>query len=125
MKTNWLTNKMLVQIFLLCFLFTSGFAAMELPSKLSQVPIYSGSKIVQVMDMGNSSMASLEAKTDSDTLIKFYKKEMQDKGWKAAFQAEQADTAVIHFTKDNQTIQISTNKGEQGALLYQMVFIGQ
>ena len=98
---------------------------MDLPSKLSQVPVYPGSKIVQVMDMGNSSMAALEVKADSDTLLKFYKKEMQGKGWKTAFQAEQADTAVIHFTKDNQTIQISANKAEKDALSYQMVFIGQ
>jgi hypothetical protein len=125
MKTHRIANTMFAQILLLCFFVSSGFAAMELPSKLSQVPVFPGSKIVQVMDMGSNAMASLEVKTDSDALMKFYKKEMQDKGWKAAFQAEQADTAVIHFTKDNQTVQISAGKGDQGALVYQMVFVGQ
>ncbi|MBU1567116.1 MAG: hypothetical protein KJ630_16015 [Proteobacteria bacterium] len=76
--------------------------------------------------MGNSSMAALEVKADRDALIKFYKIEMQVKGWKTAFQVEQEDNAVVHFTKENQTIQISANKGEEeGTLLYQMVFIGQ
>ncbi len=115
----------LVQICLLCLCFAQSFGAMALPSNLSQVPVYSGSKIVQVMDMGNNSMAALEVKTDRDVLINFYQKEMQEKGWKKAFQVEQEDSAVIHFTKDNQTIQISANKGEDGMTLYQMVFMEQ
>jgi hypothetical protein len=99
---------------------------MELPSKLSQVPLYTGTKIIQVMDMGNSSMAMLNVKADREALVKFYKKEMQATGWKIAFQVEQEDNAVIHFTKDTQTVQISANKGdEEGITMYQMVFVGQ
>jgi hypothetical protein len=125
MNTDKICKMMLVQICFLCLCFAQSFGAMELPSKLSKVPVYSGSKIIQIMDMGTNSMAALEVKADHDALMKFYKKEMQEKGWKTAFQVEQEDNAVIHFTKDNQTIQISANKGEEGVTLYQMVFVGQ
>lgn len=118
-------SMVLVQMCLLGLCFAQSFGAMTLPSQLSEVPVYSGSKILQVMDMGNNSMASLEVKADHAVLIGFYQKEMQEKGWQKAFQAEQEDSAVIHFTKGQQTIQISASKGENGMTLYQMVFIGQ
>jgi hypothetical protein len=125
MKSNRIFTKTLIHVVLLSFWVTSGLAAMELPSKLSQVPVFSGSNIIQVMEMEDNSMASLEVTADRDTLIKFYKDEMKGKGWKTVFQAELEDSAVLHFMKDNKTIQISANKEEEGKLSYQMVFIGQ
>ncbi len=115
----------LIHIALLSFWVTTGFASMELPDKLAQIPVFSGSKIIQVMDMGDNSMAALEVKADRDALIKFYKDEMQGKGWKKVFQADQEDTAVLHFMKDNKTIQISANKEEEGKLSYQIISFGQ
>lgn len=115
----------LICVVLLSLWVTTGFAAMELPAKLSQVPVFSGSKIIQVMDMDENSMAVLEVEADRDALIKFYKDAMQGKGWKTVFQAEQEDSAVLHFMKDNTTIQISANTEEEGKLSYQIVFIGQ
>jgi hypothetical protein len=123
MKPKSLTSPLLTMLFLLVFATASPLAAMELPSKLAAVPVYSGEKIVQVMDMGNNAMAMLEVKADNQSLMKFYKQEMQGKGWKTAFQAEQEDNAVIHFTKDSETIQISAGKGEKGLTAYQMVYI--
>lgn len=125
MKSNRIFKMALIHIIVLSFWVTTGFAAMELPDKLSQIPVFSGSKIIQVMDMGDNSMAALEVTADRDALIKFYKDEMKGKGWKTVFQAEQEDSAVLHFMKDNKTIQISANKEEEGKLGYQMVFIGQ
>jgi hypothetical protein len=124
MKSRSLTSPLLAMLFLLALANVLPLAAMELPSKLAAVPVYSGAKIVQVMDMGNSAMAMLEVKADNQTLMKFYKQEMQAKGWKTAFQAEQDDSAVIHFTKDSDTIQISAGKDEKGLTAYQMVYIG-
>ena len=125
MKSNRIFTIALIHLVFLFFSVTTGFAAMELPSKLSQVPVFLGSKIIQVMDMDDNSMAALEVKADRDALMKFYKDEMQGKGWKTVFQAELEDSAVLHFMKDNKTIQISANKEEEGQLSYQMVFIGQ
>jgi hypothetical protein len=124
MKLSSLTSPLLAMLFLLVFATASPLAAMELPSKLASVPVYSGAKIVQVMDMGNSAMAMLEVKADNQALVKFYKQGMQGKGWKIAFQGELEDSAVIHFTKGSETIQISTDKGEEGLTSYQMVYIG-
>lgn len=124
MKPSSLPSRLLITLFLLFLASASPLAAMELPSKLAGVPVYSGAKIIQVMDMGNSAMAMLEVKADNQALMKFYKQEMQGKGWKTAFQAEQEDSAVIHFTKDSETIQISAGKDEKGLTSYQMVYIG-
>jgi hypothetical protein len=124
MKPNSLTSRLLITLFLLILCAASPLAAMELPSKLAAMTVYSGSKIVQVMDMGNSAMAILEVKAGSQALVKFYKQEMQGKGWKIAFQGELEDSAVIHFTKGSETIQISTDKSEEGLTSYQMVYIG-
>lgn len=124
MKPSSLTSRLWITLFLLLLGAAPPLAAMELPSKLAPVPVYSGAKVVQVMDMGNSAMAMLEVKADNQSLMKFYKQEMQGKGWKTAFQGELEDSAVIHFTKGSETIQISTNKGEEGLTSYQIVFIG-
>jgi hypothetical protein len=123
MKPRTLCSRLLVKFFLLLLVTAPPLAAMELPNKLALVPVYSGAKIVQVMDMGNSAMAMLEVNADNQALMKFYKQEMQGKGWKTAFQAEQEDSAVIHFTKGSETIQISTDKGEKGLTAYQMVYM--
>lgn len=113
----------LVPFFALLFLVTTAMAAMKLPDKLAPVPVYSGAKIVQVMEMGTSAMAMLEAKTTPQALLEFYKKEMEGKGWKTAFQAQQEDGAVIHFTKGQDALQITAGNGDEGMTSYQMVFV--
>lgn len=116
----------LLQALYLCVGFGLAFGAMEIPTKLKEVPIYSGSKIVQVMDMDNNSMAMLTVKADREALLDFYKQSMKAKGWKVAFQAEQEDNAMVHFTKDNQTIQITVQNGdEEGMLQYHLLAVGQ
>jgi len=50
---------------------------------------------------------------------------MQGKGWKTVFQAEQEDSALLHFMNDNTTIQISATKEKGEKLSYHIVFIGQ
>lgn len=125
MKSNQIFTLALIHAVLLSFWVTTGFAAMELPAKLSQVPVFSGSKIIQVMEMDDNSMAALEVKAERAALIKFYKDAMQGKGWKTVFQAEQEESAVLHFMKDNKTIQISANIEEEGKLSYQIIFFGQ
>ncbi len=124
-KSTWLKAALLL---VFCFYIGAGaaFAAMEIPEKLKEAPLYSGSKIVQVMDMENNAMAMMTVKADRDELLGFYKKSMKDKGWKVTFQAEQEDSAVIHFTKESQVIQVTVQKGdEEGMLQYQLVAMSQ
>ena len=123
MNHTLLQARLLLKILGVLLLAAPAWAALELPSKLAQVPVYSGAKIVQVMDMGENSMAMLEVKADLQTVMKFYKKEMEGKGWKTVFQAEQEDSAVSHFSKDQSTIQISASKDEEDKISYQMVLM--
>ncbi len=125
MKTSHQPTTLVLFFALLSLLATTTVAAMTLPEKLAPVPVYSGAKIVQVMEMGTSAMAMLEAKTTPQALLEFYKKEMEGKGWKTAFQAQQEDSAVIHFTKGKDAVQITAGNGDEGMTSYQMVFVAQ
>jgi hypothetical protein len=126
MLTKKPTKMLLVPLAIASLWLTTTFAAMQIPEKLAPAPLYSGAKIIQVMDMGQSSMAMLQTKASLEALIEFYKKAMKEKGWKVAFQAEQEDNAIIHFTKDKMAIQITASKGdEDGMLHYQMVAVEQ
>lgn len=59
----------LIHVILLFFWVTIGFAAMELPTKLSHFPVGSGLKIIQMMDMDVNSIAALEIEADRNALI--------------------------------------------------------
>jgi hypothetical protein len=116
----------LSQVISLLVGFQLAFGAMELPEKLKQVPLYPGSKIQQIMDMGPQSTAILSARADRDALLDFYKQNLKSKGWKIVAQFDQEDGAGITFSKDRQLIQIAVKKGnEEGMLQYQLIFIGE
>ena len=116
----------LMQVICLLVGFELAFGAMELPEKLKEAPLYPGSKIQQIMDMGVQSMAILSVKADRDVLLDFYKQNLKSKGWKIAAQFEQEDGAGITFSKDRQLIQVAVGKGEEeGILQYQLIFIGE
>ncbi len=115
-------------VLVICLLvgFSLAMGAMELPEKLKEVPLYSGSKLQQIMDMGPQSMAILSVKADRDALLDFYKQNLKAKGWKVAAQFEQEDGAGITFSKDQTLIQLAVGKGEEeGMLQYQLIFIGE
>ena len=104
----------------------AAMAGMDIPDKLKDVPLYSGTKIVQVMDMDKHAVAVLTVKADRDALVDFYKQSMKTAGWKLAFQAEQEDGAVLHFTKEDHSLQVSVQKGdEDGTINYQLAAISQ
>jgi hypothetical protein len=126
MATKSWIHGVLLQILCLIIGLGTAFGAMELPSKLKEVPLYSGSKIIQVMDMGTGSMATLSVKASRDALLDFYRQKMKANEWKIAFQAEQEDSAVIHFSKGKQMIQLSVQKGEtEGDLQYNLLSVDQ
>lgn len=118
--------KGLVQVACLLAGFALAMGAMELPEKLKEVPLYSGSKLRQIMDTGPQSMAILSVKADQDSLLEFYKQHLKGKGWKIVAQFEQDDGAGITFSKDPTLIQLVVGKGEEeGMLQYQLIFIGE
>lgn len=116
----------LLQVVILCMGLGPACAAMEIPDKLKEIPLYSGSKTLQVMDMGNNSMAMFSVKADREAIVEFYKQNMKAKGWTVAFQTEQEDAAVIHFMKDGRTIQIAVHKGDEpGTVQYHLLSVSQ
>ena len=61
---------------LVCILFAAGvaLAAVSLPDKLKEIPLYPGSKIQQAMDMDKNSMAGLEVNAKGEDVFEFYQK---------------------------------------------------
>lgn len=82
-------------------------AAIDVPAKLIDIPLYQGSKVEQAMDMQNHSMVTLKVNAKPEDIAVFYKSAMEGKGWKTLFQAEQEGVRVINFQKDNQMLQLS------------------
>jgi hypothetical protein len=116
----------MMQVICLLVGFHLAFGAMELSEKLKQVPLYPGSKIQQIMDMGIQSMAILSVRVDRDALLDFYRQDLKSKGWKLVAQFEEEDGAGITFSKDRQLIQIAVKKGDaEGMLQYQLIFISE
>lgn len=104
----------------LCFSFFfsvgSAVAAVDVPAKLKEFPLYSGSKIVHAMDMDNNAMLSATVKASPDSVSDFYKNDMKGKGWKLAMQMDQDNSKVLHFQKDNMIFQVTIQGEEQGDL---------
>lgn len=93
-----------------CILFGTAcaLAAVELPAKLKEIPLFPNSKVEQAMDMEGTAMGSLRCKgTNVDAVAEFYKTAMKEKGWKMVFQAQQEDTQVVHFQKDSRLLHIN------------------
>lgn len=99
--------------------------AMDLPEKLKQIPLYPGSKLQQVTDLGAQAMATLSARGDQDSLLAFYKQQLNSRGWKTMAQFEQEGGAGITFSKNGQVLQLSVKKGDGGSLLYGLTFVGE
>ena len=100
-----------------CILFGLGsaFAAIDIPAKLKDVPLFQGAKVEHAMDMENHAMVTAKVKAKPEAVAEFYKGAMQGKGWKIFMQAEQDNVKLIHFRKDNQMLQVSiqTEEGEE------------
>ena len=97
-------------------------AAIDIPEKFKDIPLYQGSKVLHAMDMDTSAMLSATVDAKSEAVIDFYKNLMKGKGWKVAFQAEQEKARYIHFQKDNQIFQVTVqNEKEGGPTTYSLV----
>ncbi len=94
----------------------SAAAAVDLPDKLKDIPIFPNAKIVQSMDMENHAMATFKVNgAKPEAVADFYKGKMKEKGWKVAIQAQQGDGEMVQFTKDGQMLQMYVQKEEDGA----------
>lgn len=111
-----------------CVLFTTGaaLAAIDIPEKLKDIPLYEGSKIQHVMDMDATAMLIASVKATPDQVADFYRNTMKQQGWKVAFQAEQESAKVIHFKKENRIFQVTVQTGKDGSdTTYNLVISAQ
>ena len=96
-------------------------AAVQLPDQFKDIPVFSGSKIVQAMEMENTSTATFSVKAERDAVLDFYRQNMKSKGWKVVFQAEQEDSAMISFSSGKQALQLNVHKEDDGLVQFIMV----
>jgi hypothetical protein len=98
-----------------------AWAAVQLPEQFKDIPVFSGSKITQAMEMENTATATFTVKAESDAVLDFYRQSMKSKGWKVVFQAEQEDSAIISFSGGKQTLQLNVHKQDDGIVQFMMV----
>ncbi|MCE5334164.1 MAG: hypothetical protein LLG06_06200 [Desulfobacteraceae bacterium] len=110
-----------VLLLLTVFAVTSAFAAVDLPDKLKDMPLYPNSKVQQSMDMGDGVMATAVVKgAKLDAVADFFKTKIKEKGWKVTFQAQEEEAQMLQFQKDGQMIHIQVQAEEDG-VTYNMV----
>lgn len=98
-----------------CVLLTAGIAfGIQIPEKLKGIPLYQGSTVQQTMDMTNQTMLIAVVEAKSEDVAAFYRKTMNEKGWKTAFQMAAKSAETMQFTKDKQILQITVQQ-DKGA----------
>ena len=114
MEKKWLrSSSAALCLFWIFFVAAMATAAIDMPDKLKEIPLYQGSKVQQTMNTENHAMIVASVKAKADAVADFYKDIMVGKGWKLAFQAEQEDTKVIHFQKDKQIFQLTVTSDKK------------
>ena len=114
MEKKWLrSSPAALCLFWILFVAATATAAIDMPDKLKEIPLYQGSKVQQTMNTENHAMIVASVKAKADAIADFYKDIMVGKGWKLAFQAEQEDTKVIHFQKDKQVFQLTVTSDKK------------
>jgi len=101
----------------------TAFAAVDVPEKLKDIPLYRGSTVQQALDMQNNVMLVAAVKAKGSDIADFYKKTMTAKGWKVVFQSEQNDVKIVHFQKDKLVFQVTIQleNGDEAKSYYLMM----
>jgi len=89
----------------------------KLPANLSKdVPVYKPANVTmsQVMGDGEKVMLGLNTKDDSAKVAEFYKKELEDKGWKIRNTMNMGPVKMLQGVKGTQKINVTINTGGEG-----------
>ena len=121
MKTKWKTA--CFPGIVLCILFAAGvaFAAVTLPEKLKDIPVYQGAAIKQAMDMDKTCMAIFEITASAEDVFEFYKKALPPKGWKVNAQMQQEKDSMLHCQKGNAMLQVVVHDEGEGKITCSVV----
>ncbi len=100
--------------------------AQELPGDLKSIPVYQGSKILRISDSPTQSSAILSVSADRDSVAAFYKKALEENGWKRGVESQyDSGGGVMQFAKGDDIIQIALvnkKKDDIVTLLYHIVY---
>ncbi len=102
----------------------SALAGTELPADLKSIPIFTGSKVLQTADGPTQCSATLQVQAAKDTVAAFYRKVLEENGWKGAVESQYNTGGVLQFAKGADVIQIALvnrKKGDDITLLYNIV----
>lgn len=91
-----------------------------LPDNLSKdVPVYKPAFVTmsQVLGDGDKVVLGLNTKDDSTKVMDFYKKELEDKGWKLGRSMNMGQTMMLQGKKGSQKINVTINKADEGTVI--------
>ena len=86
------------------------------------IPIYQPATVQmsQIMESGETIMASLTADDDIEKVVQFYKKALPEAGWKVSGEMNMGGTALIQGEKGEKELNVTVNK-EQGKTVISLV----
>jgi hypothetical protein len=97
-----------------------------LPAKLKNaVEPYPGARVIQTMDMENSTMATLEVSDKPESVLAFYKKELKEKGWDISTEPGQENSQSLFARKGTSALVMDTTADEKGKTLVNLTLTGQ
>lgn len=82
-----------------------------------EIALYPKAEIVQTMDVSGTTMAMLKVSDKPDTIIKFYKKEMKDKGWKIVTEYNRENHVTVVGEKGAKNVMIDASVVQPGESL--------
>lgn len=114
-------------IIALCMLFAAGaaMAAITVPEKLKEIPLFSGASIKQATEMDKNSMVMMEIPAKAEDVFEFYKKELPGKGWKIFSQMQQEDDALLQCQKGTAMLQVAIHNEDEGKIACTLVLSEQ
>ena len=109
--------------FAAAMLLVSGlaWATVQLPDQFKDIPIFSGAKIVQAMEMENTATATFTVKAEFNAVLDFYRQSMKQKGWKVVLQSEQDNSAMLTFSAGKQALQAHVHKQDDGVVQLMLI----
>ena len=96
------------------FVWAAALAQVELPKSLKDiVPVYPKATVVTAMETADGSHAMMEAKGSAKDIVSFYRKAMEDKGWKTEMEMHQKENSMVALSKGKQALTVMADASDK------------
>jgi hypothetical protein len=101
-------------------------AGTDFPSELKNaVSPYPGAKVIQTMNMKNSTMATMEVSDKAESVLDFYTKELKEKGWDISTETGAKAHQSLFARKGSSALVMDTSADKNGKTLINLTLTAQ